>query len=314
MNLETNDNAATGGEATRSRRQQVIVVLALAGGLSLLLLIVALLFWPDGRALRPFRPAPTSVDFIIDGQPLLVTFTELSDNAAQYHNQRIRVTGEYLPLTPPTCDLYNGPVLYWALVSEGLQLNAKGFEAPLALLAPGSTMTVEGIWRLYTGPVGCGKGPETDNVWYLQVERIIQPNPLVSGTQDPRAYLLNGVSTPPFPTIGPSRTRVAVGSTAPPAATSATPTATGTAVTPVGSVVPTLTGTPDGTATATPTRFIRSTPTGTPPPTSSTPGTPTPAGTPGPTATSGPAPTSPPNPYPGGGNPTPMPTNTPPPY
>lgn len=306
MDLETNDSAAAGGETTRSGRQKRILALALVSGLSLIVLTLALLYWRDGRSLRPFRPAPTAVDFIIDGQAQLVTFAELSDNAAQYHNKRIRVTGQYLPLTPPNCVLYNGPVLYWALVSEGLQLNAKGFEAPLTLLAPGSTMTVEGIWRLYTGPVGCGKGPETDNVWYLQVERIIQPNPLVSGTRDPRAYLLNGVSTPPFPTINPSRTRVAVGSTAPPAATAATPTPTNTAVTPIGSVFPTLTGTPDGTTTATPTRFIRATPTGTPP-ANSTPGTPTPEGTPGPTATFGPSPTSPPiPPYPGN-TPTPYP-------
>lgn len=43
-------------------------------------------------------------------------------------------------------------------------------------------MTVTGIWNAYQGPVGCGKGPPTGTVWYLAVERILEPNPLFSSS------------------------------------------------------------------------------------------------------------------------------------
>ncbi len=64
-----------------------------------------------------------------------------------------------------------------------------GYEEVLKRLPDGLTMTVEGIWRQYDGPLGCGKEPGDGQAWYLQVERIISPNPLP---------LMDGV---PFATI-----------------------------------------------------------------------------------------------------------------
>ncbi len=285
--------------------------LALGGLAGLGFCLTALFFALRGpeRGLRPFRGDPTTIAFIIDGQPVLVTFPELSENAAAYHNQRIRVTGFYLPLAPATCNPHTGPLFHWSLVSEGLQLNAQGFDRPLSLVAPGTTLTVEGVWRLYYGPAGCGKEPETGNLWYLQVERIVQPNPLSEGTRDPAAYLLSGVSTPIFPTIGPTNTPRAGASTTP--TLMGTHTSTPTQTPPGTAVTGTPTFTPTGGATAaTPTR-LSTTPTGTRP---SGTVTPTPTGTltvtPGATPTRPPQPTNP-NPYPGPGNTPPAPTATP---
>lgn len=304
---ESSDN--TNGRS--HARQAVWLVLAGIVGLSLCLVATFFLLQGPARGLRPFRGAPTAISLIVNGEPVLVTFPELSENAAAFHNQRIRVTGFYLPLSLPDCQLINGPVFYWSLVSQGLQLNAQGFERALSIVSPATTLTVEGIWRLYQGPAGCGKEPETRDVWYLEVERIIQPNPLVAGTLDPAAYLLSGISTPIFPTVGPTTTPrpgVVAATPVPPGAATPTPglTLTGTAVagtpTPLFTPIGTPTSTSTGTITATATRpsgTLTATPTGTR------------SGTPGPTNTPLPVPTNPTtNPYPAPGStltPTPYP-------
>lgn len=291
----------------RVRGPLLLMALAAVLGLGLCLAMAVLLLQGEVRSLRPFRSEPTAIALIISGQPQLVTFPELSENAAAYLNQRIRVTGYYLPLSPPACDFYNGPIFKWSLVSEGLQLNAQGFERPLALAAPGTALTVEGVWRLRSGPYGCGKAPESADVWYLQVERIVQPNPLAATTADPAAFVLMSISTPLFPTVGPTNTPRPTGqatATLFASPTLVTPGGTGTAV--PGTLMPTLTATTARTASATPTGSLTPTPTGTRLATA----TATPTGTlttPGATSPPPqPTPTAPGGPYPGPGA-----TNTP---
>jgi hypothetical protein len=76
-------------------------------------------------------------------------------------------------------------------------------------------LTVTGIWRVYEGPVGCGKEPPDGTVWYLEVDRIVEPNPLVgsggpgltvvAGTQQPVQGLLdNDPTSTPGLTITPT--------------------------------------------------------------------------------------------------------------
>ncbi|MCL4266001.1 MAG: hypothetical protein KJ069_22510 [Anaerolineae bacterium] len=312
----TDDRLLNEDEATEAPRwtRGPLALMAFAAllGLGLCLTTALLLLRGEVRSLRPFRGDPTAIALVISGQPQLVTFPELSENAATYLNQRIRVTGYYLPLSPPDCAFLNGPIFNWSLVSEGLQLNAQGFERALALAGSGTVLTVEGIWRLYSGPYGCGKGPESADVWYLQVERIVQPNPLAATTADPAAFLLMGLSTPMFPTVGPTGTARPTNQatpTLPASPTLTVPGGTGTAVT--GTVMPTLTSTTIGGVTATPTGSLTATATGTRP---STP-TITPTGTlttPGATSPPPPAtPTPPGNPYPGATNTPPLPGGTP---
>ncbi len=298
----------------RARQPFLLMALVALLGLGLCLATAVLLLRGEVRSLRPFRGEPTAIALVISGQPQLVTFPELSENAATYLNQRIRLTGYYLPLSPPDCAFFNGPLFSWSLVSEGLQLNAQGFERALALAAPGTALTIEGIWRLHSGPYGCGKGPEAADVWYLQVERIVQPNPLAATTADPAAFAFMGISTPMFPTVGPTGTP---GPTSQATATLfASPTlsvvgGTGTAVTGT-PLPPSPTFGVGGTVTTTPTRPVTGTPTGT----RSATATVTPTGTlstPGATSPPPAATATQPNPYPGPGatNTPPLPAGTP---
>lgn len=130
--------------------------------------------------LLPVLATPTAAQNGSDAlSPITVTFRELNSNPIAYLNHSIQVSGSYMPLDPPSCLRFSGPPIQWALVSEDLQLDVKGFERVVRILEPGTDMTVQGIWRLYQGPLGCGKGPPSGSTWYLQAQRIVQPNPLV---------------------------------------------------------------------------------------------------------------------------------------
>jgi hypothetical protein len=294
----------------------------LVAGLLLLLLIWLVVALSSSRPLKPLREESTSLNITINGQPLLVDFEALNDNPAEYTNKRIQVSGNYLRLESEDCELFNGPRIQWGLVAEGLQLNARGFEAiVLPIVSPGTPMTLQGIWRRYPGPAGCGKEPPT-GLWYLEVEQIVQPNPLVAGTRTPVTLL--SITPPPFPSVTPTSISsppavgtpipsVTIVSTVVVGTPGSTPTLGGTAVT--------ATPTPTPTSTATGTLATPTSGPGTP---TGAPGTPTSTGTPTPSVTPGgpglPTPTNPalvtatPGGYPGPTSPPPSPSNTPDPY
>lgn len=290
----------------------------LLAGLALVLLIWLVVLLSRSRPLKMWPDSAVSPDGTLNGQALLVDFDALNDNPSDYVNQRIRVSGNFLRLAQEECAQFNGPRIQWGLVADELQLNARGFEAIVLSIVPDNTqMTLEGIWRRYPGPVGCGKEPER-GLWYLDVEQIVQPNPLVAGSATPVRVL--SITPPPFPTVTPTGTTGAqppAGGTPIPNVTivstvvvntpTSTPTLDGTAVpgTPTATATSTTTatvtttpgpGTPTagpGTATATPTPTTTGTPgsgTAEPTPTSSSLVTATPGGYPGPT--SSPPPTS----------------------
>lgn len=285
-----------------------------AAGLLLLLLLLWLIFSLSGaRPLKPLRATAVPANITLNGQPLLVNFDDLNDDPADYANLRVRVSGNYIRLPLPDCPLFNGPRIQWGLVADGLQLNAQGFEAVvLPIVADNTQMTLEGIWRHYPGPAGCGKEP-ANGLWYLEVEQIVQPNPLVAGTSTPVAVL--SVTPPPFqdatatisggqpPAIGTPIPNVTIVSTVVVGTPIGSPTVAGTAVP----------GTPTSTTTSTATATASATPgVGTPTVTADTlTSTPTPSGTPG-SGTSVPTPTNPPlvtatpgDPYPAPSTPTP---------
>jgi hypothetical protein len=309
-------------EETMERRQ--ISPLAITGGVLVILLVLALLLTRGGtRPLKPDRPSATPVEFNQNSQAILVTFDELNANPYAFHNQRIRITGSYTPQPKPDCTQYKGLLIQWALINDNLQLNGYGFEEVLKLVPSGTTLTVEGIWRLYEGSVGCGKGAPQTLIWYLQVERIIQPNPLPGFGPLPDGDTPAPVGTQPPDGTEPTPTEedgTAVPTSTP--ITTPTPTATPTtemtpSITPSptatllsGEMTPTpsdpfITNTPDPAASPTATGTSPTT-TNTPPPLT-TPGTAVPT-VPGlNTSTPGPSPT-PGSGYPGPGTPTPTPT------
>lgn len=261
----------------------------LVAGLLLLLLLWLVVVLSGSRSLKVWPDTAVLPQMTLNGQPLLVDFDALNDNPAEYANKRIRVSGNYLRLEQPDCPLFSGPRIRWGLVAEELQLNARGFESIVLPIVPADMqMTLEGIWRRYPGPVGCGKEPPR-GLWYLEVERIVQPNPLVAGTATPRGLL--SITPPPFPTITPTEIGTLVPATDTPSP-DVTIVSTVVVSTPVGT--PTLGATAvSGTLTATSTATATSGP-GTPTATAGTPtstATPTPSGTPG-SGTVVPTPTS----------------------
>jgi len=280
--------------------------------LLLLFIILLLAFILPGRqanrGLKPFRPSPTPGPRDLTGEPTVLTFTELNDAPQTYRGQRIQVTGEYQALTPPDCHPYSGPIFRWSLVAENLQLNSRGFEDLLKYVPDGTTLTVEGIWRLYDGPLGCGKQAADDIAWYLAVERIVSPNPLPNFVRTPHPTAVSGESPANPTTPTPGETPMLTATPTLPDVVF-TPLATPTAVfsgTAVSTPTPQITGTP-GTGTVYPsvTPLVSATPTGFPPGfPSPTPGPGTPSATP-PVGATTPAPigTSPPQPtnpaYPG---------------
>lgn len=308
-------------EETTEQRQ--ILPLAIIGGVLVILLVLALLLTRGGeRPLKPTRPSATPVELNQNSQAILVTFDELNANPYAFHNQRIRITGSYTPQPKPDCTQYKGLLIRWALINDNLQLNGYGFEEVLKLVPSGTTLTVEGIWRLYEGAVGCGKGAPQTLIWYLQVERIVQPNPLPGFGPLPDGDTPAPVGTQPPDGTEPTPTEeegTAVSTPTPtPTPTTTTTTTPTTEMTP--SMTPSLTATLlFGEMTPTPSdSFMTNTPdpgasptvmgtspatTNTPPPLT-TPGTAVPTSPSLGTSTPGPSPT-PGSGYPGPGTPTP---------
>jgi hypothetical protein len=259
-----------------------------------LLLLIATIILLNVRALRnqllfPLRPSSTPLPLLFDGVPQLVNFDTLDRQAPDYQGRRIRLTGQYFPLTPPECTPYNGPIFTWSLVGDSLQVNAKGFESVVRLVVPNTTMTVEGIWRWYAGPVGCGKEPAgSKGVWYLEVEQILAPNPIGGSAAAGGTRLLDDVSTAVFPTAFSGTPAAA--QTVPPSSSDGTvaPTNSTPGNTPLTqTATPGPGGDPLTTSTPTPTTFVvTATATGiiTPGPGATLTQTPTP-GTGAPTAT-----------------------------
>jgi len=154
----------------------VIVVLGLI--LFILALAASCSGRDGGQGLKPFRSTRTPLGNGVSGDVVVLSFSELNAAPDSYENQRIRVTGDKVTIQPQDCRLYTGPVFTWGLIAEGLQLYSLGYEEVVKRLPDGLTMTVEGVWRQYNGPLGCGKEPDDGTAWHLQVERIISPNPL----------------------------------------------------------------------------------------------------------------------------------------
>src|SRR5690606_12333742 len=125
------------------------------------------------------------------------------------------------------------------------------------------TITVDGRWLQWTGPVGCGKTAGVEEIWYLAVQNVVEPHPLVRATPGTVTAVAGA------PTALPGATAPA---TALPSPTGVTPLSPASAT-----PTPTLAA-PAGTATGSPEPYPGATQTATVTP-AGTPGTGTP-GTP----------------------------------
>lgn len=265
--------------------------------------------------------APVYVPPATDPVPVLMT--DLAANPAFYTDGYIQLTGQYDRLPRLVCGskAYPSPAS-WGLVGDGFLARARGFDDLLQNLAVrGLTMTVNGFWRQWHGPIGCGKDAQQQTIWYLEVTEIVSPSPLVKATLTPvgaqpvalvTATAVPDTSSPanPLPISPPGNGNDAGDETAviPP---TATPTATPTFI-----ISATTASTPSPTAGSdSPSQPVTPTPAPTTAGTavSSAPGnttTPTPPPSPTPTASGTQAPT--PTPITGGVTPTSAaPTSTP---
>ena len=191
----------TPGNRARAAAARWPVLAGLAAFLLLVgvVLVVSALVNRSARPLYPNLPTFTPLAATLEGEPAVLTFTELNADPDAYRDRRIQVAGDFASVSPPDCVPYAGPGIRWSLVAEELQLNAIGFENILNLLEEGTPMTVTGIWRLYRGPVGCGKEPPDANVWYLAIDQILEPNPLLGDN----SAALTVIAGSPLPTLPP---------------------------------------------------------------------------------------------------------------
>jgi hypothetical protein len=134
----------------------------------------------SSRQLMPDIPSPTPLTQTPGQEPITVTFTELNENPLAYLNQPLVVTGDFLPSENNACTRVVGPDIRWSITGDNLQLDVVGFERVVRLLSPGTTLTIQGIWRFYQGSLGCGKAPPQGTMWYLEVRKIVEPNPLIA--------------------------------------------------------------------------------------------------------------------------------------
>lgn len=226
-----------------------------------------------GVSVATFPPPP--------GPAANVTIAQLSEEPAAFEGQYVRVAGAYRRPPLLVCEgLPRRSPDGWALSDGDLTIAAGGFNDLLRSLLPeGAPLTVEGRWQQWTGPAGCGKTAGVEEIWYLAVQTIVEPQPLVRATAAPGTAAptpIAGVPTaapaPASPTqatpLSPNPTTAVtptpfVPSGSPTATPGLTPVITQTATVALTGTPPT-TGTPQATITGTVTTATATAETGTP--------------------------------------------------
>ncbi len=217
-----------------------------------------------GSGLLARAPAPTFPP--PPGPAALVTVAELAAEPESYAGQYVQVAGQYQPPAVIVCDgQWRRSPASWVITDGESALEAGGYENVLvSLLPPQAELTVRGRWQRWEGPIGCGKAAPTRTVWYLSVQEIVEPQPLVRPTPAGAvaAATVGPDTRPPTSTPAPSP----LPTSAPTAGAGATPTATGSlaptpatgtaAATAIISPTTTLTATIPGGGTVTPTGTV----------------------------------------------------------
>jgi hypothetical protein len=136
----------------------------------------------------PFPTAATSLTPAGEG-PVILTITELAAAPGLYQDTVVQLTGLLRKQPVVVCDKdYHPSPASWGLAEGGILILAGGFDQQVRPLLPDDLqMTVEGRWRRWQGVVGCGKGAQPREVWYLDVARILSPSPLTQVTLTPGA-------------------------------------------------------------------------------------------------------------------------------
>ena len=164
--------------------------------------------FPTEAVITPLPPASL--------KPLALTIADLLATPQANENNLVQITGQYNRRPKLICDVDPHPSpATWELRSGEDVVLAGGFDTELRQLLPdGLTMTVQGHWLHWRGPVGCGKRATVMEFWYLQVRRVVDPSPIARVTLTP---FLPGVEiavvTPGEETVLPTLPQIEVTST-----------------------------------------------------------------------------------------------------
>lgn len=174
-------------------------------------------------------------------QAIPVSHAALAADPYGYQDSYLQLTGEFSKIPRLICGTSrHASPAGWGLTADSLMAMAAGYDSQLnSLIPPRLMITANGWWRQWQGLVGCGKTATIQTVWYLEVDDIVSPNPLVQVT----------LTRAGGDAIAAAATETAIpGEPLPATQTPVSPTATATATMPdIGPDEP-----PDGTATPTP--------------------------------------------------------------
>lgn len=136
--------------------------------------------------------------------PVVLSVTDLMSAPGLYLDAEVQLTGllRKQPLIVCDSDFHPSPA-GWGLAEEGVLALAGGFEQQIRSLLPDDlAMTVEGRWRRWEGTVGCGKQAQRQEVWYLDVSRILSPSPITQVTLTPASGIeIAAITDTPAPEL-----------------------------------------------------------------------------------------------------------------
>lgn len=172
-------------------------------------LLVLALSWAligcGGRAAlspTPFPTAGPTMTLPVTG-PIALSVTELMTAPGLYRDAEVQLTGllRKQPIVVCNSGFHPSPA-GWGLAEEGVLALAGGFEQQIRSLLPDNLMmTVEGRWRRWEGIVGCGKQAQQQEVWYLEVGRILSPSPITQVTLTPASGIEIAAMTPTLASV-----------------------------------------------------------------------------------------------------------------
>ncbi len=130
-----------------------------------------------------------------------VSLAELAQNPAAYVGQSVRLTGQFSRSAPLVCStVTRRSPAPWILTDGEATVSIGGsFEQLERVASNGLTITVAGRWWVWRGPVGCGKNLPLSEVWYLDIDEIIAPNPITYATLTPIGQAVAELSATPLP-------------------------------------------------------------------------------------------------------------------
>ena len=184
---------------------------------------------------RPEQEETTPTPFgtwspVGDSRPVTVELAEVIESPDSYEGAYIQLSGQYqrLPLLVCGSDAHPSPATWQLTTADGTIL-VSGRESELRRLIPdGLWMTVTGRMTYFEGAVGCGKRAKLQEMWVLDVDQVVSPNPIARVTLTPGEPSVAGVTPVEGGTI--SFPETAVSPTPQLAFPTATPVPTGTPI------------------------------------------------------------------------------------